>query len=149
MLFAAQAMRKIHAQGSNAHHATAAVAVVRGASDFAAAGLQSGQAGGSGSAAAEKSFLLEEPAYFCACGGKQAGIFLGHQPAAVGCGGGAEEVRIAALESGGDMRGEHGFSSEERHLSVVGNGAQFSVGRRVVSDSLLAVGADDFVEVQK
>src|SRR5258708_18174805 len=109
MLFAAQAMRKIHAQGSNAHHAAAAFAVVRGASDFAAAGLQSGQAGSSGSAAAEKSFLLEEPAYFYACRGTQAGIFLGQQPAAVGCGGGTEKVRLVALESGGGKRGADGF----------------------------------------
>src|SRR5258708_35721356 len=109
MLFAAQAMRKIHAQGSNAHHAAAAFAVVRGASDFAAAGLQSGQAGGSGSAAAEKSFLLEEPADFCACRGKQAGIFLGQQPAAVGYGGGTGKVRLGALKSGGEGGGGDRF----------------------------------------
>src|SRR5258708_33244255 len=99
MLFAAQAMRKIHAQGSNAHHAAAAFAVVRGASDFAAGGLQSGQAGSSGSAAAGKSFLLEEPAYFCACRVTQAGIFLDQQPAAVGFRDGPEKSRVVALES--------------------------------------------------
>src|SRR6266852_3324080 len=56
MAFAAQGMREIHAHGSHARR-------------FAAAGVQRGEAGGSRGAAAEKSFLLEQPAHFGASGG--------------------------------------------------------------------------------
>src|SRR6266849_2691410 len=69
MAFAAQGMREIHAHGSHEHHSAAAFAVVGGARRSAAAGVQRGEAGGSRGAAAEKSFLLEQPAHFGASGG--------------------------------------------------------------------------------
>src|SRR5260370_29164574 len=47
------------------------------------------------------------------------------------------------------MRGEHGLGGEERHLGVIGDGAQLSVGRCVIADSLFAVSADNFVQIQK
>src|SRR5216684_1599789 len=64
MALAAQGMREIHAQGSDAHHAAATFAVVSGPRHFAAVGLQRGEAGGPRRAAAEEFFLLEQPACF-------------------------------------------------------------------------------------
>jgi hypothetical protein len=47
------------------------------------------------------------------------------------------------------MSGEHSLSGEERHLGVIGDGAQFSIRGGVVADSLFAVGYYNFVEVQE
>ncbi len=51
------------------------------------------------------------------------------------------------MQSRSDMRGEQSFGGEERHLGIIGDGAQFSIGGGVVADSRFAVGADNFVEV--
>src|ERR1700687_1428353 len=47
------------------------------------------------------------------------------------------------------MSREHSFGGEERHLGVIGDGSQFSVGGGVVAYSLFAISADNFVQVQK
>src|SRR5229473_2199443 len=47
------------------------------------------------------------------------------------------------------MSCEHSFGGEERHLGVIGDGSPFSVGGGVVADSLFAIDADNFVQVQK
>src|SRR5713101_1353185 len=149
MALAAEGMRVIHAHGSHAHHPAAAFAVVHGPRHFAAAGLQSGEAGGSGRAPAEKFFLLEQPARFGVSRGQQPGILLSHQPARVRTGGSTKKVRLLALQNPRDMRGEQGLGGEKRHLSVIGDGAQFSVRGGVVADSSFAVGADNFVQIQE
>src|ERR1700687_4306411 len=93
MALGAEGMREIHAHGSYAHCAAAAFAVVRGPRHFAAAGLQRGEAGSSRRAAAEKFFLLKQPARLRATRGSQARILLGHQPATVRNGRSAAEVQ--------------------------------------------------------
>src|SRR5260370_35848205 len=104
MALAAQGMRVIHAHGSHAHHSAAAFAVVGGARRFAAAGVQRGKAGGSRRAAAEKFFLLKQPARFGISRGYQPGILLGYPPARVGCGGGPKKVTLLVLQNGADVR---------------------------------------------
>ena len=142
-------MSEIHAERSNAHDAAAAFAVVGSASDFAAAGLQSGEARRTGSAPGKEFFLLKEPAGLGICRGNEAGVFLGHEPAGVGGSGGAKEVGVLASDGAGDVSGENGFGGEEGHLGVVGDSAEFSVGRNVIAKALLAVSAEDFVEVEE
>src|SRR5260370_3151899 len=141
--------REVHTDRSHAHHAAAAFAVVHGPRHFAAAVLQSGKAGGSRGTAAEKFFLLDEPARFGVTRGNQPGVLLSHEPARVRGRRRAKKVRLLALQNRRDMRREHGLSSKECHLSVVGDGAQFAVGGSVVADPLFAVGAEGFVEVQE
>src|SRR3989449_11587824 len=141
--------REVHANRSHAHHAAAAFAVVHGPRHFAAAGLQRREAGGSRSTAAEKFFLLEQPARFGVTRGDQPGILLGHQPARVRASSRTKKVRLLALQNRRDMRGEHSLGGEERHLSVVGDGAQFPIGGSVLAGSLLAVVSVDFVQVPK
>src|SRR5438445_10929059 len=98
-------MREIHTQGSDAHHAAATFAVVGGARDFATAGLQRGEAGGSRRTPTEEFFLLEQPASFLSSRRDQAGIFLSHQPAGIRSGSGAKEVRLLALQRSCEMGG--------------------------------------------
>src|SRR6266481_3724239 len=142
-------MREIHTQWSDAHHAAATFAIVGGPRHPAVAGLQRGEAGGSRSTPAEEFFLLEQPAGFLISGRDQAGIFLSHQPAGIRSGSGAKEVRLLALQYRREMCREHGLGREERHLGIIGDSAQFSVGRGVIADALFAVSADNFVQIQK
>jgi hypothetical protein len=145
----AEGAREIHTYGSYAHDATAAFAVIHGAHYFAAARLQRGEAGGSRRAAAEKSFLLEQPAGFCVTRGNQPGILLGHEPACVGSGAGAKKVGLVAMLCRGDVSREQSFGGEEGHLRVISYGAQLSVGRGIVADSSFPKSADNFVEIQE
>src|SRR2546425_11200837 len=137
--------REVHANRSHAHHAAAAFAVVHGPRHFAAAGLQRGEAGGSRSTAAEKFFLLEQPARFGVTRGDQPGILLGHEPARVRASSRTKKVRLLALQNRRDMRGEHSLGGKERHLSVVGDGAQFPIGGGGGAESLLRVVEGGFV----
>src|SRR5260370_9788286 len=108
--------REVHTDRSCAHYAAAAFAVVQGSRRFAAAVLQCGEAGGSRSTAAEKFFLLEQPARFCVTGGNQPGILLSHEPARVRAVSGTEKVRLQALQGRRDMRREQGLGGENGHL---------------------------------
>ena len=47
------------------------------------------------------------------------------------------------------MGGQHRLGGKERHLGVIRYGAQLSVRRGVIADSLFAIGTDNFFQVQE
>ena len=140
------------AGGGGAHDAAAALGVVRGGVAEVEGALEGGEAGVAGGAAGVEPALADQPAVGAAVArrlhrprGALPGDALGVEPAQVGVVDAARGVADAsrlATDPGADQA----LGGEERHLGVVGDGADPAVGLLELRDAFSAVLSADLGE---